>query len=111
MILLKYLDESIFFLFFRESATKLLNSLETFTREAEDQYPDNWNGKNMMKYGFQLCQGLKAFAESDYEEAFKLLKPIRQSIYIRVVSSLILFSFGIHLIPSWLVLVVNSVSK
>ena len=55
----------IIFLFFRESATKLLNSLETFTREAENEYPDNWNGKNMRKYGLQLCQGLKAFAESD----------------------------------------------
>ena len=30
----------------------------------------------MKKYGFQLCQGLKAFAEFDYEEAF------RHSIYI-----------------------------
>ena len=84
----------IIFLFFRESATKLLNSLETFTREAENEHPDNWNGKNMRKYGFQLCQGLKAFAESDYDEAFKLLKPIRQIIYIRKVSSLLLFSFG-----------------
>jgi hypothetical protein len=53
-----------------------LNSLETFSRQAEDKYPDNWNGKNMKKYGFQLCQGLKAFAEFDYEEAF------RHSIYI-----------------------------
>ena len=61
----------------RESASKLLNSLETFSREAKDEYPDNWNGKNMKKYGFQLCLGLKEFAESDYEEAFRLLKPIR----------------------------------
>ena len=80
---------NLFSLFFRESATKLLNSLETFTREAENEYPDNWNGKNMRKYGFKLCQGLKAFAESDYEEAFKLLKPIRHSIYIRTVISLV----------------------
>ena len=80
---------SLFFLFFRENATKLLNSLETFTREAKDEYPENWNGKNMRKYGFKLCQGLKAFAESDYEEAFKLLKPIRHSIYTRTFSSLV----------------------
>ena len=85
---------NLFSLFFRESATKLLDSLETFTREAEDEHPHNWNGKNMRKYGFKLCQGLKAFAESDYEEAFKLLKPIRHSVYIRTVSSLILFKFG-----------------
>ena len=58
-------------IYFRESATKLLNSLETFSREADDKYPDNWNGKNVSKYGFQLCQGLKAFAESNYEEAFR----------------------------------------
>ena len=45
-----------------------MSSLETFSRQAEDKYPDNWNGKNMTKYGFQLCQGLKAFAEADYEK-------------------------------------------
>ena len=54
-----------------------MSSLETFSRQAEDKYPDNWNGKNMTKYGFQLCQGLKAFAEADYEKAFRILKPIR----------------------------------
>jgi hypothetical protein len=45
-----------------------MSSLETFSRQAEDKYPDNWNGKNMTKYAFQLCQGLKAFAEADYKK-------------------------------------------
>ena len=54
-----------------------MNSLATFSREVDDKYPDNWNGKNVSKFGFQLCQGLKAFAESDYDEAFKLMRPIR----------------------------------
>ena len=51
--------------------------MEKFSHEAGDKYPDNWNGKTVTKFGFQLCQGLKAFAESDYEEAFRLMLPIR----------------------------------
>ena len=51
--------------------------MKTFSNEAGDKYPDNWNGKTVNKFGFQICQGLKAFAESDYEEAFRLMLPIR----------------------------------
>lgn len=58
------------------SANKLLDSLATFSRQSE-KYPDNFNLKNVSKYGYKLCQGLKAFAQSSYEEAYQLLKPLR----------------------------------
>lgn len=58
------------------SANKLLDSLATFSRQS-DKYPDNFNLKNVSKYGYKLCQGLKAFAQCSYEEAYQLLKPLR----------------------------------
>ena len=48
--------------------------MESFSRE---DHPDCWNAQLVSSFGFQLCQGLKAFAENDFEEAFRLLRPIR----------------------------------
>ena len=62
---------------FRASATKLIDSLTSFSRTAERDYPENYEGKMLNKFGLQLCQGLKAFAEQDYDTALNLLRPIR----------------------------------
>ena len=41
----------------RSSASKLLNSIETFNREADQKYPDHWNAKLIAKFGHRLCLG------------------------------------------------------
>ena len=42
-----------------------------------DKYPDNFNAKMVSKYGLDLCRGLKAFAESDFSESYRLLRSVR----------------------------------
>ena len=61
----------------QSSVDKLLDSLTTFSRISERDYPEIYNGKLLNRFGLQLCQGLKAFAEKDYDEAYALLRPIR----------------------------------
>ena len=61
----------------KSSADKLLDSLTTFSRISDRDYPEILNGKLLNRFGLQLCQGLKAFAEKEFDEAYALLRPIR----------------------------------
>ena len=74
------------YLFFSENATKLINSLTEFSQKRHD-YPKNWNCQNVADWGLTLSQGLKAFAESDYETALKLIRSVRFDYQTRIAGS------------------------
>ena len=61
----------------KSSATKLLDSLTAFTEDCDKAYPENSQGQILRGYGLDLFHGLKAFAEENYEDAFRILKPQR----------------------------------
>jgi len=69
-----------------ENATKLINSLTEFSQKRHD-YPKNWNCQNVADWGLTLSQGLKAFAESDYETALKLIRSVRFDYQTRIAGS------------------------
>lgn len=61
----------------KSSATKLLDSLTAFAEDCDKTYPENSQGQILRSYGLDLFYGLKAFAEENYEDAFRILKPQR----------------------------------
>jgi hypothetical protein len=64
------------FIIFSVNSNKIVESVATFAREF-DKYSDGWNAQVSAKIGVALCRGLVAFAESDYDEALRLMRPIR----------------------------------
>ena len=64
----------------------MINSLTEFSQKRHD-YPKNWNCQNVADWGLTLSQGLKAFAESDYETALKLIRSVRFDYQTRIAGS------------------------
>lgn len=61
----------------KSSATKLLDSLTAFAEVSDKEYPENSQGLILRDYGLDLFDGLKAFGEENYEDAFRILRPQR----------------------------------
>ena len=57
-----------------------------FSKE-DQKYPDCLNLKDTADWGITLCQGLKAFAETDYETALNLIKSVRFDYQTKMLGS------------------------